>query len=152
MEIAAFPHVDWDASMNGFNGEIMEEYEDLNYDMMEPQTVFTINELLAPDGDLLDEVEAFADLPGNLENPCTTPQDVGPEQYDMATFTDESKSTISGTSAVNMMQCQICLHAEPVPDLSCEKCGLLIHNHCSPWIESSSLNDSWKCGQCREWR
>ncbi|KAM5584379.1 DDT domain-containing protein PTM-like [Rosa sericea] len=153
MEIAAFPHVEWDTSMNGINGEIMEQYEDLNYDMMEPQTVFTINELLAPDdGDLFDGVETFADLPENLENPYTTSQHVGPEQYDMATFTDESKSAIPETSAVNMMQCQICLHAEPAPDLSCQNCGLLIHNHCSPWIESSSQSNSWKCGQCREWR
>ncbi|XP_050368093.1 DDT domain-containing protein PTM-like [Argentina anserina] len=150
MEIASFPHVEWDASMNGVNDEMMGEYEDLNYDLMQPQTVFTINELLAPDdGDLFDGVETFVNSPGNLENPYSTSQHVGPGQYDVAAFTDGPNSAFSDTY-VNM-QCQICLHAEPAPDLSCQNCGLLIHNHCSPWIESSQ-NDSWKCGQCREWK
>ncbi|KAL6195903.1 hypothetical protein ACLB2K_031520 [Fragaria x ananassa] len=153
MEVAAFPHVEWDASMNGVNGEMMGEYEDLNYDFMEPQTVFTINELLAPDDcDLFDGAETFVDIPGNMDNPYTTSQHVGAEQYNVDTVTDEPKSAFTETSAVNMMQCQICLHAEPAPDRSCSNCGLLIHNHCPPWFESSSQNDSWKCGQCREWR
>ncbi|XP_050140472.1 DDT domain-containing protein PTM-like isoform X2 [Malus sylvestris] len=140
-------HVEWDASMNGFEGEMVHDYEDLNYENMEPQTVFTINELLAPDdGDQLDGFEAFADESGNLENQYTVFQDGGPDQYNIATFTDEVKS------AVDMMQCQVCSLQEPSPDLSCQNCGLLIHNECSPWTESSPMNGSWKCGQCREWR
>lgn len=155
MEIVPSPHVEWDASINGVESGIMDDYEDLNYENMEPQTVFTINELLAPDDDddgFLDGGQAFADESGNLENPYTVLQDGGPEQYNMATFTDQSKSTISVESDVNIMQCQICSHAEPGADLSCQNCGLLIHSTCSPWIESSSGNGSWKCGQCREWR
>ncbi|WCJ41697.1 metalloendopeptidases zinc ion binding DNA binding [Euphorbia peplus] len=48
--------------------------------------------------------------------------------------------------------CKFCLHSEPVPDLSCGNCNVLIHSHCSPWTESSSLEVSWRCGNCREWR
>lgn len=155
MEIVPSPHVEWDASINGVESGIMDDYEDLNYENLEPQTVFTINELLAPDDDddgFLDGGQAFADESGNLENPYTVLQDGGPEQYNMATFTDQSKSTISVEFDVNIMRCQICSHAEPGADLSCQNCGLLIHSNCSPWIESSSGNGSWKCGQCREWR
>ncbi|XP_009337394.2 DDT domain-containing protein PTM [Pyrus x bretschneideri] len=140
-------HVGWDNSMNGVEGETVHDYEDLNYENMEPQTVFTINELLAPDdGDQFDGFQALVDESGNLENQYTVFQDGGPDQYNMATFSDEVKS------AVEMMQCQVCSLQEPSPNLSCQNCGLLIHSECSPWIESSLANGSWKCGQCREWR
>lgn len=50
-----------------------------------------------------------------------------------------------------IVPCKYCSKTELRPDLSCQICGLWIHKTCSPWFESSSHEDGWRCGSCRDW-
>ncbi|KAF2321699.1 hypothetical protein GH714_001605 [Hevea brasiliensis] len=148
--------VEWDVSTNGLEREVMFDYESENYEDMEfePQTYFSFTELLASDdGDQLDGFDASGNVLGNSENQvCTVSQDGFPEQSAMDISGDQQESMIASKSTINTKQCKMCSHSEPVPDLSCEVCNLVIHSHCSPWVESSSPEGTWSCGNCREWR
>ncbi|XP_024982713.1 DDT domain-containing protein PTM-like isoform X2 [Cynara cardunculus var. scolymus] len=139
------PVVEWDVSTNGFEDDMMFDYEDLNYEDMEfePQTYFSFNELLASDSN-----DPPADTTGDsvaAEEDCNHP-----EQYQMGITYDEQEPMFSVDSA-----CNVCSLTEPCPDLYCETCGLWIHQHCSPWDDeppSLETDGAWKCGHCREWR
>ncbi|KAK9279952.1 hypothetical protein L1049_013636 [Liquidambar formosana] len=153
-EEASSPQVEWDISTNGLEDTMMFDYEGLNYEDMEfePQTYFSFTELLASeDGGELDGVDASGNELGNLENSSSAfLKDGVSEQYRMGTNNGQHKPTVQPD--VNVVHCQLCPNQEPAPDLSCEICGLWIHSHCSPWVEPSSWGDSWRCGNCREWR
>ncbi|XP_065867140.1 DDT domain-containing protein PTM-like [Euphorbia lathyris] len=135
--------VDWDASTNVLESEGPLDY-DINYEDMEfePQTYFSFTELLDSDnGVQLEGPDASANVLGYSESKsCAVSQDGFPELV------------VAPESLVTPQHCKMCSHSEPIPDLSCGVCNLLIHSHCSPWIESSSPEVSWKCGSCREWR
>ncbi|VVB16809.1 unnamed protein product [Arabis nemorensis] len=124
-----FPVMEWDASGNNNNmvegeGELMFDYEDMEF---EPQTYFSLNELLTTDDS------------GQCNDPNINPQ-VETMEQPRAYLYD------------NMIACQICMHVEPGPDLTCQTCNTTIHSHCSPWEEESTCTgDSWRCGRCREW-
>ncbi|KAL4283239.1 hypothetical protein GQ457_16G008690 [Hibiscus cannabinus] len=116
--------VQWDASTNGgFEGELLFDYENLNYEDMEfePQTYFSFTELLASD-------DGTGDGSKDFDNQVEA---MNPE--------------------VAALHCHVCLQNEPAPELYCDICGFLMHGQCSPWDESSSSESSWRCGRCREW-
>ncbi|PKI78776.1 hypothetical protein CRG98_000843 [Punica granatum] len=115
-------------------------YEDMEF---EPQTYFTYTELLGPDG--IGQLGA-EDAPGEWDN-----LDAAISQDGGFAFNDELEHAISLDTSVDV-QCQVCLGSEPLPNLSCEVCGLCIHNQCSPWDESEIELGGWRCGNCREWR
>ncbi|XP_021609320.1 DDT domain-containing protein PTM isoform X2 [Manihot esculenta] len=146
---------EWDVS-NCLEGEVMFDYEGMNYEDMEfePQTYFSFTELLASDDSgQLDGFDASVNVLGNSENQsCTVSHDGFLEQSAMDISVDQQELVSAPQSTINTKQCKMCLHSEPVPDLSCEICNLVIHSHCSPWVESSSPEGTWSCGNCREWR
>ncbi|KAG2674517.1 hypothetical protein I3760_13G140600 [Carya illinoinensis] len=149
---ASSPQAEWDVE-----SEMMLDYQGFNYEDMEfePQTYFTVTELLESDDvGPFDGVDPSGNWSGCLENPSDRiSQDEVPEQYRMAdTSSNHSEPENSANPTVNMVNCQKCLHTEPAPDVSCEICGLQIHRNCSPWVELSSGEGSWRCGNCREWR
>ncbi|KAA8550243.1 hypothetical protein F0562_001927 [Nyssa sinensis] len=149
------PHVECDASTNGFEDGMMFNYDNLNCEdtEFEPQTYFSFTELLASDDDdHLDEVDASRDVSGHSENLYALPWDGNMEQYGMGTSSDQQEPTIPVEPAGDIVPCRKCSHTEPCPDLSCQICGLRIHSHCSPWVEQSSWEGSWRCGNCRDWR
>lgn len=65
---------------------------------------------------------------------------------------DQKKPITSVETANQIVPCKFCSNTEPCPDLSCQICDMWIHRICSPWFESSSREDDWRCGNCREWR
>ncbi|XP_051113196.1 DDT domain-containing protein PTM-like [Andrographis paniculata] len=111
------------------------EYDDcLQYDgaEFEPQTYFSFDELLASDDG------------GNGSY-------VFPENETLEISYDQEEPVIS----VDVVPCKFCARIDPFPDLCCKACGMWLHGHCSPWVESSSSSsweDGWRCGNCREWR
>lgn len=145
-ELASSPHLEWDASIDGLEDEMIFDYENMEF---EPQTYFSFTELLASDdGGQLDGIDA-----SNWENlSYGISQDKVPEQCGMGTSCNQQQPTNFEEPAVNIMQCRMCSKTEPSPSLSCQICGLWIHSHCSPWVEESSWEDGWRCGNCREWR
>ncbi|XVF05256.1 hypothetical protein REPUB_Repub05bG0155900 [Reevesia pubescens] len=144
-EDSSLPFAEWDVSGNGFEGELLFDYENLNYEDMEfePQTYFSFTELLASDdgGGQVDGNDATGVGSGNRENPsCSIPQD--------GVFDNEVEPMNSDVTALH---CHMCLQNEPAPELYCDICGFLMHSHCSPWDETPSSEGSWRCGRCREW-
>jgi hypothetical protein len=142
---------EWDVSGNGLEGEMMFDCEDVNYKdtEFEPQTYFFLTELLASDdGGQLDGFDASGNGLGNCENQFhAVSAHEFPKQHTMGTSCDASLQ-----SAPTTMPCKMCSDLVPSPDLSCDICGLVLHRHCSPWVESSPVEGSWRCGNCREWR
>ncbi|KAH6789820.1 hypothetical protein C2S51_004826 [Perilla frutescens var. frutescens] len=132
--------VQWDVSNGSFDDGITLDYDGVGFDDMdfEPQTYFSFHELLADDG--------------SRANGNELPEDVTvPENGALEISYDEEEPIISIGTAMDFMPCNICSHSEPCPDLSCQMCGMWIHSHCSPWVESSSWETNWRCGNCREW-
>jgi hypothetical protein len=133
-EKASPPQAEWDVQ-----SEMMLDYEGFNYEDMEfePQTYFTVTELLASD-----DVGPF----NGVDDPS------GDWLGCLDTSNDQLEPANSVKPTVNMIHCRRCSQTEPTPDLSCYICGLKIHRNCSPWDESSMEAESWSCGDCREWR
>ncbi|KAE8680535.1 adaptin family protein [Hibiscus syriacus] len=122
---SSIPFAQWDVSSNGgFEGVLLLDYENLNYEDMEfePQTYFSFTELLASDD-------------GTGDGLKDSDNQVDPMNPD-----------------VTALHCHVCLQNEPAPELYCDICGFLTHTQCSLWDESSSSESSWRCGRCREWR
>ncbi|KAJ4910936.1 PHD finger family protein [Raphanus sativus] len=129
------PAMEWNASENNNNmaeGELMFDYEDMEF---EPQTYFSLTELLTTDDD--GQCNGYGydkDANTNPNNQVETIEQCREFLYDDTT------------------PCQICMHVEPGPDLTCHTCNMTIHSHCSPWEEESACaGGSWRCGRCREW-
>ncbi|KAK9690133.1 hypothetical protein RND81_09G107000 [Saponaria officinalis] len=120
---AVNPSVEWDGGLG--NGTA------LNYEGdFEPQTYFSFTELLEVDG-------GGNNLEGNSQNGFM-------EQCDVTPF-----DAVMPNDAV---LCEVCQEAAPIPDLACQICGIRIHRYCSPWDEETTVvEDTWCCGQCREW-
>lgn len=135
----------WDVSKGSFDDGISLDYNTLGLEDMdfEPQTFFSFNELLASD----DVNESPADATQNLENSSMLP-----ENGTLEISYDEEEPIISIGTSFDFVPCSICSHADPYPDLSCQTCGLWIHSHCSPWLESPSWETVWRCGNCRKGR
>lgn len=145
------PEAQWDVSKASlFDDVITLDYDCLGYDDMdfEPQTYFSFHELLASDdGGRANDNESPEDVIENLENSSMLP-----ENGTLEISYDEEEPIISIGTSIEIVPCNICFHTEPCPDLSCQVCGTWIHSHCSPWLESSSWDNGWRCGNCREWR
>ncbi|KAL3620158.1 hypothetical protein CASFOL_035070 [Castilleja foliolosa] len=128
------PQAQWvDSGDNFDNGAVMLDFDSLICDDVEfePQTYFSFNELLAPDD-------------GN-EN--------GNENgVDQLSYDQEEPIISVEMDDFQIVSCRICSNSDPCPDCCCLNCSMWIHKHCSPWIESSSWDDGWMCGDCREWR
>ncbi|XP_023636448.1 DDT domain-containing protein PTM isoform X2 [Capsella rubella] len=135
---ATFPVMEWDASGNNnmVEGELMFDYEDMEF---EPQTYFSLTELLTTDDSgQCDGHGDYKNALGNMDNP--NPQ--------VETTVEQCRAFLSD----NTIPCQICMHVDPEPDLTCQTCTMTIHSHCSPWEEESTCTGgSWRCGRCREW-
>ncbi|XP_010278256.1 PREDICTED: DDT domain-containing protein PTM-like [Nelumbo nucifera] len=153
-ERASSPQVGWKFPTDGVKDEIIDmiDYESLNYEDMEfESTYFT----LASEDNGLDPFDASMDISGNWGNSSFSGAIASynpPEQYGIDTAEGNQDFTKSSEPIVSRMLCKICSSTEPAPDLSCEICGIWIHCHCSPWDESSSGADRWRCGYCRDWR
>lgn len=144
-ELGSSPHLEWDASADGLEDDMIFDYENMEF---EPQTYFSFTELLASDdGGQLDGIDA-----SNWEAlSYGISRDEVPEPCGMGTSNQQKPTNIEDPE-VNMMDCRMCSKSDPAPSLSCLICGLWIHSHCSPWVEESSWEDGWRCGNCREWR
>ncbi|XP_041992979.1 DDT domain-containing protein PTM-like isoform X1 [Salvia splendens] len=145
--------VNWDVSNGSFDDGISLDYDGLGFDDMdfEPQTYFSFHELLASDdGSRASGNAPSGDVMQNLESASTLPEN---EMLDIS-YDDYEDPIISIGTEMEIVPCNICSHTEPCPDLSCQLCGMWIHNHCSPWVERepSSWEENWRCGNCREWR
>ncbi|XVE59499.1 hypothetical protein DITRI_Ditri05aG0050600 [Diplodiscus trichospermus] len=147
-EESSIPYAEWDVSGNGLEGELLFDYESLNYEDMEfePQTYFSFTELLATDdGGQVDGNDATGDGSGNCENASYSISQDG--------VADTYNNQVEPMNCdVNALHCHLCLQNEPAPELYCDICGFLMHSHCSPWDEAASSESSWRCGRCREWR
>lgn len=115
-----------DMNNNMVEGELMFDYQDMEF---EPQTYFSLTELLtADDSGQCNGYGYDKDASGNTDSQWR------------AFLNDNTKP------------CQICMHVEPGPDLTCQTCNITIHSHCSPWEEESTcIRGNWRCGPCREW-
>ncbi|XP_010454541.1 PREDICTED: DDT domain-containing protein PTM-like isoform X5 [Camelina sativa] len=135
---ATLPVTEWDASGNCdmVEGELMFDYEDMEF---EPQTYFSLTELLTTDDSgQCDGYGDGKDASANTDNP--NPQ--------VETTVEQCRAFLCD----NTIPCQICMHVDPGPDLTCKTCTMTIHSHCSPWEEESTCTGgSWRCGRCREW-
>lgn len=140
----------WDVSNGSFDdGIITLDYDDLGFDDMdfEPQMYFSFHELLADDGTRVNGIEPPGDVGQHLESASMLPEN---EMLEISY--DEEEPVISIGTTMEIVPCNICSHMEPCPDLSCQVCGMWLHSHCSPWVEHSSWEEGWRCGNCREWR
>nr|XP_019704115.1 DDT domain-containing protein PTM isoform X2 [Elaeis guineensis] len=133
--------------------------EDMEY---EPQTYFSFTELLASeDGELDDQNDMPVDASENGCNPSscdefgTAYREVPPSNLSAVDVGGSAHTYLAANdTALGGVECQKCKLYQPSPDLTCEVCGLQIHSHCSPWVESEepSGDTKWRCGDCREWR
>lgn len=145
-EPTSSPHLEWDASADGLGDEMIFDYDNMEF---EPQTYFSFTELLASDdGSHLDGIDTSNW--GNLSYELS--HDEVPEQCRMDTSCNQHQPTKFEEPVVNIMHCRMCSKSDPAPSLSCQICGLWIHSHCSPWVEESSWEDGWRCGNCRDWQ
>lgn len=153
-EELSLPVAQWDNSGNGPEGNLLLDYDSLTYEDMEfePQTYFSFNELL--DTDVGGEIDgnAAGGTSRKWETPLSQPlQDDITELCQDSAFTNQVEPFASFETDPNELQCRVCLHKDPTPDLLCMSCGFLIHSYCSPWNESQPLDGSWSCGRCRDW-
>ncbi|CAK8535332.1 unnamed protein product [Lathyrus sativus] len=93
-----------------------------------------------------EEDYAPGDLSGITKDSCTL--DV-PVELASTSLNNNQGPTISSNQ--NVHSCTECSQTEPAPDLNCKGCPKRIHRKCSRWIESSMLEEVWKCGDCRDW-
>ncbi|GAB2233927.1 hypothetical protein Drorol1_Dr00003157 [Drosera rotundifolia] len=152
-------HLSWDVSSTGLENGTVFDYENLDNEGVdfEPQTYFSMGELLDSNDVAQSGVDELANVQNQWEDwTCTNSHDVSQDQYDIETL----QQTEPGTSNDDCVEpvpfeqdvpCGRCSQTVPVPDLSCQNCGLNIHSHCSPW-EDLPQEESWKCGNCRAWR
>ena len=166
------------ASAVDFDNKLLNDSDNVNYDDymdFEPNTYFSLTELLQPDdGSQFEGVDVSADLSGYLENSSTLiPEERGDDKTEPAFSLQDTGGDLSGylensitfipeecgdvmTEPTFSLQdtgfsCMKCSQMEPAPDLFCEICGILIHSQCSPWVEIPSRLGSWRCGNCRDW-
>ncbi|KAL0460101.1 UNVERIFIED_CONTAM: DDT domain-containing protein PTM [Sesamum latifolium] len=144
------PQTQWVVSKEEFDDGITLDYDCLGYDdtEFEPQTYFSFHELLASDDvGRANSNESPENILENWEGPA-----VVPENGTLEISYDQEEPIISVGTTIEIIPCNICSQTDPCPDLSCQICGVWIHSHCSPWLESSSWEDGWRCGNCRKWR
>lgn len=132
------------------DNNLLNECGSENYEFMdfEPHTYFSVTELLQPDDNQFEGADGSEDLSGYLESVSTLNMNGIPEECGALSLVEKQEPAAYLPGGV----CCQCLQMEPAPDLSCEICGLWIHSHCSPWVESPSRLGSWRCGNCREWQ
>ncbi|XP_048234477.1 DDT domain-containing protein PTM isoform X2 [Ricinus communis] len=147
--------MEWDASAKDFEGEMPTDYE-LNYEDMEfePQTYFSFGELLeSDDGGQLDGFDVSGNVMVNSGNQSyAVLQDGFYEQCARDNSGNPLEPMTAPELSFKTKHCKMCSHSEPVPELTCKVCDIVIHSHCSPWVESSSPEGTWTCGKCLERR
>ncbi|XP_050214256.1 DDT domain-containing protein PTM-like [Mercurialis annua] len=138
---------EWDVSADGLGGGTLMDYEQTFEDMeFEPQTYFSFGELLESDeGVQLDGFDGSANVLMVSDYPSCA---VSLEGFSEFVSSDPLVSTSASEARINTKHCKMCSHSEPVPDLTCKICNIVIHSHCSPWVESSSAEGNWTCGKC----
>ncbi|EHA8590978.1 DDT domain-containing protein PTM [Cocos nucifera] len=168
------PLIGCDFSKGSDYGDVAFDSTDINYqwhdpeggnfeDMeFEPQTYFSFTELLASeDGELDDQYHMPIDAPdhgcptSHLDEFGTAYQEASPCNLSAAHEVRSGNAYFTASeTAFDGVECQKCKLNQPSPDLTCDICGLRIHSHCSPWVESEepSGDANWRCGGCREWR
>ncbi|KAL8029669.1 hypothetical protein ABFX02_14G240300 [Erythranthe guttata] len=114
------------------------------------QTYFSLDELLEfeYDGSHANDRES----PENVVIENCKSSSIPAENEALEKTRNQEEPITSVEKATKIVKCKICSSTEPCPDLSCRICYISIHSRCSPWFESSSWEDGWKCGSCREWR
>ncbi|KAK7262215.1 hypothetical protein RJT34_29778 [Clitoria ternatea] len=138
--------LEYDSAMP-FDSKLPNGSDNANFDCadFEPHTYFSVTELLhSGDNSQFEGVDLSGDLSGYLDNSYT----FAPEECRDVSLVDNSETAFSLQDCG--YSCCRCSQMEPLPDLCCEICGILIHSHCSPWVESPILG-SWRCGNCRQW-
>ncbi|KAL9247390.1 hypothetical protein vseg_020826 [Gypsophila vaccaria] len=136
------PCIEWEG---GLENGIASNYES----DFEPQTYFSFTELLEVDGG--NKLEGGNDSGKPWEDmSCENSRTGFTEQYNVMPF-DVAMPKPSLGPVVNVL-CEVCQEAAPAPDLACKNCGIRIHRQCSPWDDDVVIDeDTWNCGQCREW-
>ncbi|XP_047328368.1 DDT domain-containing protein PTM-like [Impatiens glandulifera] len=149
---------DWEISEDGFQDELGLDYDGMNYEDMEfePQTYFSFTELLDTEeeggGQVAAEVANGDEEASGVEWRNTEDGGGGGGQDDqMMMMLECGVDEVQSNNNIGF-PCKMCCQEDPVPDLRCGNCGLIIHNHCSPWVEESALDCNWRCGHCRDWR
>ncbi|KAL0436984.1 UNVERIFIED_CONTAM: DDT domain-containing protein PTM [Sesamum radiatum] len=133
------PQVQRIASKENLDDSMTLESDCLSPDMkFDPRTYFSFNELLAPDD-------------CGHANGKESPENVAADNMESSSALPEN-GILDVETALQRVPCKICSNTKPHPELSCQICGMWIHKNCSPWFESSSWEDGWRCGNCREWR
>ncbi|KAL8089939.1 DDT domain-containing protein PTM-like [Apium graveolens] len=156
------PGLKWDVSSN-IEDQVVFNSDGLNYEEMEfePQTYFSFNELLPDDDgayldpsgnmikdiDQLDAVDQSGNLIENIDNSSMIPAEVNVEPYEMTVEQQDHMNIYSFESF--QVACQICCYTDPVPDRCCQVCGVWMHSYCTGWVEESSNNGAWRCGNCQ---
>ncbi|XP_043724996.1 DDT domain-containing protein PTM-like [Telopea speciosissima] len=148
--------VKWELPVDDFKDEMF-DYENMDYEKMdyEPQTYFSFSELLESEDNQLDYFDASIDVEGNWNNSSGYDGAITSyntqEQY-ITDSADNCQELAAVEPVINTVPCHQCHSTDPAVDLSCENCAIWIHKHCSPWVEPSSLDGKWRCGNCRDWR
>lgn len=147
-EKTSSPSVEYDSAVH-FDSNLLNDSESVNSENIEfePHTYFSLTELMHPDDTQIEGPGASGNLSKCSEN-SRAPQ--GVPECKTVSLADklEPGSSLQGSG----YSCRQCLLKEPAPDLFCEICGLWVHRHCSPSIESPSNLEGWRCINCREWR
>ncbi|CAN0916628.1 DDT domain-containing protein PTM [Linum grandiflorum] len=124
--------IDWNGlggNDEGFNFEDME---------FEPQTYFSFTELL--------EEEEANPNPGQQPAPET-------EAFpDVALTGWNEYESGGGDFFIDPSPCSFCSKTDPLPDISCEICGMIMHSGCAFEVQLLPYAGNWRCGGCREWR
>ncbi|KAL9686850.1 hypothetical protein QQ045_031243 [Rhodiola kirilowii] len=140
-------HTNGDFSNEAAQDGLMFDLDSLDYEDMEfePHTYFSMTELLEDDGAIAASQATTNDF-GLC--PTSTTSNVGTGRI----YEPSNKSGPQENQSLVVQQCDSCKCTVPSPDLLCDLCGLSIHRDCSPWFETTSVVDHWRCGSCREWQ
>uniref|UniRef100_A0A7N0U7F0 Uncharacterized protein n=1 Tax=Kalanchoe fedtschenkoi TaxID=63787 RepID=A0A7N0U7F0_KALFE len=155
-EVANQPFLD-DTMMNGDISNDAEAQDGLMFDLdsfncedmeFEPHTYFSMTELLEESGEM-----DIGHTPVSDYGLCSTSSmsNVGTGIHESDNNCGQQEPEPQENESFNIRQCDSCKCTVPPPDLSCDLCGLSIHRSCSPWFETTSVADGWRCGSCREW-
>ncbi|KAF3795384.1 hypothetical protein EJ110_NYTH04880 [Nymphaea thermarum] len=112
--------------------------DDMQY---EPQTYFSLTELLASEGN-------EAENTTNMSMDATDNWHTYTSAFETNGVVDAEgclQPGVSPDSSFLLAPCGICALSDPAPDVPCEICGFLVHSTCLPYAISE---DGWKCGSC----
>ncbi|KAF9597065.1 hypothetical protein IFM89_015256 [Coptis chinensis] len=152
-ENASPPQVEWEFPIDPVKDELF-DCNDVSYENMEfePQTYFSLTELLATDDTQSGLCDGSMDIDGDWVNSggYEGPPYNLPDRYEMRSTNNNEELSTKAEPVESNVPCHMCLLTEPAPEFFCEGCKLWTHRHCSPWVDTT-LGSSWRCDLCRDW-